>query len=61
MIELGRQSIIEGILELQMEEELKLKSAIESIKLILDKDEISDFDKLKYIITQLGDIMMLNI
>ena len=40
MIELGRQSIIEGILELQMEEELKLKSAIESIKLILDKDEI---------------------
>ncbi|MBC5998231.1 hypothetical protein EAI30_14620 [Romboutsia ilealis] len=61
MIELGRQSIIEGILELQMEEELKLKSAIESIKLILDKDEISDFDKLKYINTQLGDIMMLNI
>ena len=61
MIELGRQSIIEGILELQMEEELKLKSAIESIKLILEKDEISDFDKLKYINTQLGDIMMLNI
>ena len=61
MIELCRQSIIEGILELQKEEEFKLKSALESIKLILDKDDISDFDKLKYINSKLGDIIMLNI
>jgi len=61
IMELGRQSIIEGILELQKEEEFKLKSAIKSIKLILNEDNISDFDKLKYINSQLGDIMMLNI
>ena len=60
-MELGRQSIIEGILELQKEEEFKLKSAIKSIKLVLNEDGISDFDKLKYINAQLGDIMMLNI
>lgn len=61
MIELCRQSIIEGILELQKEEEFKLKSALESIKFILDEDKLSDFDKLKYINAQIGDIMMLNI
>ena len=61
MLELGRQSIIDGILELQKEEEFKLKSAIKSIKLVLNEDGISDFDKLKYINAQLGDIMMLNI
>ena len=60
-MELGRQSIIDGILELQKEEEFKLKSAIKSIKLVLNEDGISDFDKLKYINSQLGDIMMLNI
>ena len=61
MIELGRQSIIEGILELQKEEEFKLRSAIKSIKLVLNEDGLSDFDKLKYINSQLGNIMMLNI
>lgn len=61
MIELDRQSIIDGILELQREEEFKLKSALKSIKLVLDEDGISDFDKLKYINAQIGDIMMLNI
>lgn len=61
MIELGRQNIIEGILELQKEEEFKLRSAIKSIKLVLNEDGLSDFDKLKYINSQLGDIMMLNI
>lgn len=61
MIELDRQSIIDGILELQREEEFKLKSALKSIKLVLDEDRISDFDKLKYINAQIGDIMMLNI
>ena len=49
MIELSRQSIVEGILELQREEEFKLKSALKSIRLILDEDGISDFDKLKFI------------
>ncbi|MGL5694891.1 MAG: hypothetical protein ACRCXA_12490 [Peptostreptococcaceae bacterium] len=61
MIELDRQSIIEGILELQREEEFKLKSALKSIKLVLNEDGISDFDKLKHINSQLGDIMALNI
>lgn len=61
MIELNRQNIIDGILELQKEEEFKLKSALKSIKLILNEDGISDFDKLKYINAQLGDIIMLNI
>ena len=61
MIELNRQNIVEGILELQREEEFKLKSALKSIRLILDEDGISDFDKLKFINSQLGDIMMLNI
>lgn len=61
MIELDRQNIIDGILELQREEEFKLKSALKSIKLVLDEDRISDFDKLKYINAQIGDIMMLNI
>ncbi|QJA09749.1 hypothetical protein HF520_12830 [Romboutsia sp. CE17] len=61
MIELDRQNIIDGILELQREEEFKLKSALKSIKLVLDEDGISDFDKLKYINAQIGDIMMLNI
>lgn len=61
MIELDRQSIIDGILELQREEEFKLKSALKSIKLVLNEDGISDFDKLKYINAQIGDIMMLNI
>ena len=61
MIELNRQNIVEGILELQREEEFKLKSALKSIRLILDEDGISDFDKLKFINSQLGDIIMLNI
>lgn len=61
MMELNRQNIIDGILELQKEEEFKLKSALKSIKLILNEDGISDFDKLKYINAQLGDIIMLNI
>ncbi len=61
MIELDRQNIIDGILELQREEEFKLKSALKSIKLVLNEDGISDFDKLKYINAQIGDIMMLNI
>lgn len=61
MIELCRQSIVEGILELQREEELKLKDTLKSIKIILDEDNISDFDKLKYINSKLKDIIMLNI
>lgn len=61
MMELDRQSIVEGILELQREEEFKIKSALKSIRLILNEDGISDFDKLKSINSQLGDIIMLNI
>ncbi|MGL5327702.1 MAG: hypothetical protein ACRDD7_00445 [Peptostreptococcaceae bacterium] len=60
-MELNRQSIIEGIMELQKEEEFKLKTALKSIRLILNEDGVSDFDKLKYINSQLGDIIMLNI
>lgn len=58
MIALDRKSILEGILELQKEEELENKKALNTIKYIINKRDISDFEKLKHINEELSKLLL---
>ena len=52
MIVLNRESIIEGLIEIRKEEDLE-----NSIKSIIDLNDISNLDKLKLINNELGKIL----
>lgn len=58
MIELDRKSIIEGIIEIQEEEELENKKVLNKISYILNKKELNDLEKLKSINDELGRLLL---
>jgi len=57
MIELSRENIIEGLIELREEEENENKLIINNIKNIINKKETDDLEKLKLINNELGKIL----
>ncbi|MEG1285056.1 MAG: hypothetical protein RSD22_04910 [Romboutsia sp.] len=58
MIELDRKSIIDGIIEIQKEEELENKKILNKISYILNKKELNDLEKLKSINDELGRLLL---
>lgn len=57
MIELSRENIIEGLIELREEEGNENKLIIDNIKNIINKKETDDLEKLKLINNELGKIL----
>ena len=57
MIVLNRESIIEGLIEIRIEEDLENSIIVNNIKSIIDLNDISNLDKLKLINNELGKIL----
>ena len=57
MIVLNRECIINGLIELKIEEDRDSRLIVNNIKSIISLNDISDLDKLKLINNELGKIL----
>lgn len=57
MIVLNRESIINGLIELRKEEDLKNNIIIDNIKSIISLSDMSNLEKLKLINNEIGKVL----